>query len=78
MANANIDLNSIQAWLAGKKFYLGALVGMVTIAANHYGVLPFSIPNDPNHWTVDEYQLVMSVFARAAIAKVGAAPPAAK
>lgn len=78
MATINLDLGSLQALLAGKKFYLGAAAGMIAIAANHYGVLPFAIPNDPQNWLSDEYTLLMSMFARAAVAKVGTPPPPAK
>lgn len=67
----NLDSASLQALLSGRKFYLGALAGMAALAANHYGVLPFPINNDPAAWLNDEYGLVMAIFARAGVAKIG-------
>lgn len=66
---ATIALPSLLSTLDGKKTYITLVVGMIAIAANHFGVLPFDIALDPSKWVQDEYQLVVGMVFRSAIAK---------
>lgn len=62
------DLSGIVAYLAGKKTYITLAVGMIVVAANHFGVLPPEyVPNglDPNNWVQQEWTLVLGAFANA-------------
>jgi hypothetical protein len=58
----------------GYKTYITLAVGMVVIAANHFGWLPPSMtpPNlDPNNWVNEEFALVVAAFFRSGITKAG-------
>lgn len=65
---ATITLPDLSA-LDGKKTYITLVVGMLAIAANHFGVLPYDIGLDPSKWLQDEYQAVVGMVFRSAIAK---------
>jgi opacity protein-like surface antigen len=65
----NLDPTSIASAVDGYKTYITLGLGMIVVAANHFGWLPPDyVPAqlDPNNWVNDEYKLVLGFFARSA------------
>jgi hypothetical protein len=71
----NLDPTSLANAISGKKTYITLGIGMIVIAANHFGVLPPSLTPpklDPQDWVNEEFGLVVAAFFRSGIAKAGA------